>query len=337
MGEVQSGEVTATHLRGANLLSITSGTSTSYYLFNAHGDVAGITDDAQTVTNAYEYDAFGNEKNPSATDTNPFRYCGEYFDTETGTYYLRARYYDPAIGRFTQQDIHWNTANMIYGDNSQKTNESQDALGLKIYTYAPSISSIMQSGNLYVYCVNNPITFTDDTGCALRWPGEIHNAVVKDIKEQYKSDILDEVWLIKEDGTLGRADLVDKDGRIWKIKSRSYATHCAKATEKQISNYVGGKLINHGEIPVLSRGNNYIVGRTFKYTSKSGALYEITYENAGKGLIVYDYVKINNQQYSFETADQSVVTTVLAIISVFVLVFTNGAYAPTYATINTLN
>ena len=57
------------------------------------------------VTKTYDYDAFGNEAEPSSTDTNPFRYCGEYFDTETGTYYLRARYYDPAVGRFTARKI----------------------------------------------------------------------------------------------------------------------------------------------------------------------------------------------------------------------------------------
>ena len=35
---------------------------------------------------------------------NPFRYCGEYFDRETGDYYLRARSYDPRTGRFTGED-----------------------------------------------------------------------------------------------------------------------------------------------------------------------------------------------------------------------------------------
>ena len=141
-----------------------NGTSTSYYIFNAHGDVTALTNGAQTVTKSYDYDAFGNEKEPSATDTNPFRYCGEYFDKETGTYYLRARYYDPAIGRFTQQDTHWNTANMIYGDNPNKINEREDALGLKTYTYVPKISAIVQSGNLYVYCLNNPIRYRDVSG-----------------------------------------------------------------------------------------------------------------------------------------------------------------------------
>ena len=59
---------------------------------------------AGTVLKSYEYDAFGEEVNASATDANPFRYAGQYFDSETGTYYLRARYYSPALGRFTQQD-----------------------------------------------------------------------------------------------------------------------------------------------------------------------------------------------------------------------------------------
>ena len=93
------------------------------------------------------------------------RYCGEYFDGETKTYYLRARYYDPNIGRFTQQDTHWNTANSIYSDNPQKINEREDKLGLKSYSYAPQITAVMQSGNLYVYGVGNPVTYMES-----KWP-----------------------------------------------------------------------------------------------------------------------------------------------------------------------
>jgi RHS repeat-associated protein len=32
-------------------------------------------------------------------------YCGEYFDRETETYYLRARQYDPVIGRFLSDNV----------------------------------------------------------------------------------------------------------------------------------------------------------------------------------------------------------------------------------------
>jgi len=35
---------------------------------------------------------------------NPFRYTGREFDTETGLYYYRARYYDPSAGRFLSED-----------------------------------------------------------------------------------------------------------------------------------------------------------------------------------------------------------------------------------------
>ncbi len=53
---------------------------------------------------------------------------------------------------------------MIYGDNPQKINEREDALGLKTYTYVPQITAIMQAGNLYVYGVNNPNFYVDSTG-----------------------------------------------------------------------------------------------------------------------------------------------------------------------------
>ena len=164
VAEVQINTVTDNYLRGVNLVRRESNSETEYYLFNAHGDVVTTTNLNGTVNQAYDYDAFGNEKDPDSLDTNPFRYCGEYLDFETGDYYLRARYYDPSIGRFTQQDTHWNTANMIYGDNPQKINEREDKLGLKTYSYMPQIRAVLQSRNLYAYCLNNPLKYGDNSG-----------------------------------------------------------------------------------------------------------------------------------------------------------------------------
>ena len=127
-------------------------------------EYSGLADSTGVSTRAYDYDAFGVEKDPDPLDENPFRYCGEYFDRETETYYLRARYYDSATDRFTQQDTHWTTANSIYGNNPQKINEREDKLGLKSYSYAPQITAVMQSGNLYVYGVSNPIHYVDQDG-----------------------------------------------------------------------------------------------------------------------------------------------------------------------------
>ena len=164
IAELSNGTLTAKYLRGMNLISRTDSSRTTYYLFNAHGDVVDLANSSGSSVKSYDYDAFGNEKSPSASDRNPFRYCGEYWDTETGTYYLRARYYDPLIGRFTQQDSHWTSANAIYGDNPNQLAQREDALGLTSYTYSPQISCILQSGNLYVYCINDPINGSDPDG-----------------------------------------------------------------------------------------------------------------------------------------------------------------------------
>ena len=44
-----------------------------------------LTDETGAVAKSYTYDAFGVEINPDTGDVNVFRFCGEYFDTETGT------------------------------------------------------------------------------------------------------------------------------------------------------------------------------------------------------------------------------------------------------------
>ena len=58
------------------------------YLFNGHGDVTSMVDKSGKVTKTYSYDAFGNEINRDKNDTNPFRYCGEYWDNEIESIYL---------------------------------------------------------------------------------------------------------------------------------------------------------------------------------------------------------------------------------------------------------
>ena len=67
---------------------------------------------------------------------------------------------------------------MIYGDNPQKINEREDKLGLKTYSYAPQISAVVQSGNLYVYAVGNPVMNADEDGeIAKLVKAAIHGAI----------------------------------------------------------------------------------------------------------------------------------------------------------------
>ncbi len=143
------------YVRGLNLIAAKDDSGLTYYHYNAHGDVVQTTDASGAVTHAYDYDAFGVERNADSGDTNPFRYCGEQFDAETGNYYLRARYYAPGVGRFTQEDTHWDPGNMVYGD---------DPLGIHTYTYKPAPTAVAQAGNLYVYGLNNPALLVDLDG-----------------------------------------------------------------------------------------------------------------------------------------------------------------------------
>lgn len=75
-----------------------------YYLYDGLGSTRQLTDLSGVTTDAYDYEAFGSVLNQSGATTNNYLFTGEQFDLTLGQQYLRARYYDPGIGRFTQMD-----------------------------------------------------------------------------------------------------------------------------------------------------------------------------------------------------------------------------------------
>jgi len=75
-----------------------------YFLADGQESVRQLSDGQGTVTDSYFYDAWGNPlAGGSGTTANPFRYTGQMLDA-SGKYFLRARYYDPATGRFLSHD-----------------------------------------------------------------------------------------------------------------------------------------------------------------------------------------------------------------------------------------
>jgi RHS repeat-associated protein len=76
----------------------------SFYGYDGGGNVRNLTSVTGATTDEYEYDAFGNSFTKVGTTPNNYLYRGEQFDSDLGLYYLRARYYNPATGRFMSRD-----------------------------------------------------------------------------------------------------------------------------------------------------------------------------------------------------------------------------------------
>ncbi len=138
--QTAGGTTVKTYAYGADLLSQSTLESSAtlpvlrYYVYDGLGSVRGLTDESGSITDVYDYDAFGTLIYRSGTTDNDYLYRGERFDSDIGEYCLRARFYNQATGRF------WN-ADTYEGDNA-------DPVSLHRYLYA----------NM------NPVTFIDPSG-----------------------------------------------------------------------------------------------------------------------------------------------------------------------------
>ena len=114
-----------------------NGTDTEYfYVKNFQGDILKVITATGAEAAAYTYDAWGKLLTSSGdmAEANPLRYRGYFYDTETGLYYLKSRYYDPEVCRFINADAYASTG--------------QGILGL----------------NMFTYCICSPVTLYDPSG-----------------------------------------------------------------------------------------------------------------------------------------------------------------------------
>jgi RHS repeat-associated protein len=103
--ELQSGSVVKSFTYGHDLISQRIGSSNlSFYQYDGHASVRLLTNATGAISDAYDYDAFGNLIYRIGTTPNDYLYSGEQYDASLGFYYLRARYMNPSSGRFWTMD-----------------------------------------------------------------------------------------------------------------------------------------------------------------------------------------------------------------------------------------
>jgi len=141
---VTSGTTTTTleyYYDESGIVSVRYNGTLYHYIKNLQGDIISIVNSNNgAFVVEYTYDAWGKILSVTGTmastlgQVNPFRYRGYYYDTETGLYYLNSRYYDAEVGRFINADGYASTGQGILGNN------------------------------MFAYCNNNPIMYSDPNG-----------------------------------------------------------------------------------------------------------------------------------------------------------------------------
>jgi len=135
-------------------------TTYSYYHYDYRGSTTAITNQAQTVTHSYSYDPFGKVLAKTEADANPFQYVGKYgvqYESPTLTF-IRARYYDPTIGRFLSEDPVWALNLYPYSDNNPVM--IIDADGNNGIT--PELQFLLNAANLNISKNSDIVTVVSD-------------------------------------------------------------------------------------------------------------------------------------------------------------------------------
>jgi RHS repeat-associated protein len=146
-----------TYLIGDDVIAQSTDGSTQYLLYDGHGSTRQLAeyDGSVTITDSYSYDSYGIMLGGGRTTDTNLLYAGEYQDSGSQNYYLRARWYNPSNGRFNRPDP-------FYGS-----------------TVDP------QSLHKYSYCAGNPVNNIDPLGLFTQAFGYVAEAAIQGV---YASD-----------------------------------------------------------------------------------------------------------------------------------------------------
>ena len=127
-----------TYLYGLNRIAQQNIVGRQYYLGDALGSARQLVNPVGAVIQARSYEPFGKQLSTAGNPLTKYGYTGEWSDP-TNLIYLRARYYDPATGRFLTRDLF------------------------------PGLLHAPHTQHPYGYAANNPATYTDPSGLFAPW------------------------------------------------------------------------------------------------------------------------------------------------------------------------
>ena len=130
------------YIYGAGLVAMATADGEFHsYHYDYTGNTMALADESGNIVNRYAYDPFGFNTASTEGVAQPFTYVGRYgvMKDPTGFYYMRARFYDPQVGRFISEDP------LVFAGGDV---------------------------NLFAYAKNNPISFSDPSGLAYSPVGE---------------------------------------------------------------------------------------------------------------------------------------------------------------------
>lgn len=137
------GDVSTKYTYGGDLLAmVESASDPAYYHVDALGSARSLSNSDAAGTASYRYDAFGNTRGTTGALRNPFQFAGQQKDDKTDLYYLRARYYDPFLGRFL----------------------SRDPLDFSIKMRLVEKENVSDRVHPYNYARNSPVVYLDNNG-----------------------------------------------------------------------------------------------------------------------------------------------------------------------------
>ena len=290
-----NGVTTYYNTKDGVILSQTDGTNTMYfqydtngiplgfiyngtqylYMTNQMGDVIGLTKANGEVFAAYVYDEWGSllsietldsvsQEDLAIANSNPLRYRGYYYDTETGYYYLQSRYYDPSICRFI---------------NSDNVDVAKD--------YKDTINGV----NIFLYCLNCPVDSFDVNGhVTVKLKNKkISNVIVKFARK------LNPTWTISSSVKSSQKFKVSKLGVTLYIGA-SASTSLSAMKNNVTSNSSQVKVSNKCSLSFGKRKLSYSNSRTYKNNTVKGTV------SLGSNSLCYGISVITKYYYSSRSA-----------------------------------